>query len=656
VFFLFPLGVGEARVRIPVVAALIALICIGAFLPTWVFTDDPLNRERLGEAVGFWVKHPYLRIDDEFVRKTLGHTAVERLEQLRRDRQAELDAMKPAPEVLEQEQARLDALVAAAQARDTWLRRLSLVPARGLQQPGWLTAMFLHYGWLHLLGNLFFLWLAAPLLEDAWGRAFFAAVYLASGLAASGAHFLIEPESPATMAGASGAIAGLMGAFAVRFPFRRIAIAYFVYLFVIFRRGIWQWPAWFAAALWFADQAWDYFLGETGGVAVGAHLGGFAFGAVVALVMKVSGLDREMVTTDEGATDLSRRHVSKGVEAARAAMEERDFDKARALLEAELVTRPTDSDARLLLAGLELSTPGRTDVANKHFVRALLEACTASPIHGAELWLEHGTRFGAQALTPQQAQKLAQVVAASPDPNVAQSALKLFERAADAPGVMGQKAALEAARRLWSDARDANAARRVLETLLDQPALAEVLAAQARALLEQLPEKAPSSGLELDDRRPVAGSAQTFGASAEVEAPPPEDDPPAQVVEVRGVGGGALLLGSPTTEVELPLSAIEAVAVGVVPMGGAKVLLVELFSPLAPPLRLVSTTANLQAHRKAESPKALYRDFLLELLGHGATPLFDRAAVEAGQFPAFASLEAYEQTRTAARRRTRVVL
>ncbi|MDX2012303.1 MAG: rhomboid family intramembrane serine protease [Myxococcaceae bacterium] len=653
-FFLFPLGVGEARVRIPIVAGLIALVCVGAFLPTWVFTDDPLNRERLVDAVGFWSEHPYLTIDGDFVRKTLGRQAAERLEAMRTQHHAELEALKPAPDVLVKEQARLDQLVAAAQARDTWLRRFSLVPARGLAQPGWLTAMFLHYGWLHLLGNLFFLWLAAPLLEDAWGRAFFAAVYLASGLAASFAHFLIDPDSPGTMAGASGAIAGLMGAFAVRFPLRRIAIGYFIYFVVSFRRGIWHWPAWFAAALWFADQAWDYFLGETGGVAVGAHLGGFAFGAVVALAMKFSGLDRELVTTDEGATDLSKRHVSKGVEAARAAVEEREYDKAKALLEAELATHPTDSDARLMLAGLELSTPGRTDVANKHFVRALLEACTASPEHGAELWLEHGLRFGAQVLTPQQAQKLAQVVAASPDPNVAQSALKLYERAADAPGLVGQKAGLETARRLWSDVRDANATRRRLEHLLDQPTLPEVLANEARALLEQLPEKAPSSGLELDDRRP--GAAASFGAGPELEPPPPEDDPPAQVVEVRGVAEGQLTLGNTTTDVELPLSAIEAVSVGVVPMGGAKVLLVELFSPLAPPLRLVSTTANLQAFRKAESPKALYRDFLLELLGHGATPLFDRAVVEGGQFPAFASLEAYEQVRVAARRRTKVVL
>ncbi|MBL8923873.1 MAG: rhomboid family intramembrane serine protease [Myxococcaceae bacterium] len=634
--------------RIPVVAAAIALTCLGAFLVTWVFADDPLNREQLGHAVRYWGEHPWLELDRDFVRRTLGKPAAEKLDQLRREHEAELKRAAPPSDVLESQQAQLDRLVAGAMARETPLRRFSLVPERRFAQPGWLTAMFLHFGWLHLLGNLFFLWLAAPLLEDAWGRGIFAGVFLASGLTASLAHYAIDPSSTIPMAGASGAIAGLMGAFAVRFPTRRIAVAYFFWIFVAVRRGIWHWPAWFAATLWFADQAWDYLRGETGGVAVGAHLGGFAFGAVVSLVMKVAGLDRAFVTTDEGETDLRQRHVSKDVEAARALLEQRDFEKARTLLEAAVTAHPTDSDARMMLAGLELATPGRTESANKHFVRALVEACTASPIHGAELWHEHGLRFGTQVLTPQQAQKLAAVVAQAPEPAVAQSALKLYERAADAPGLPGQKAGLEAARRLLHEANDPNGARRMLQRLLDQPTLPEVLAAEARAMIEQLPAPVVS-GLEVSDWR---GASDYPAAAPESE----EDDPPAQVVEVRGLTAAELLLASTTSEVELPLAAIEAVAVGVVPMGTAKALLVELFSPLAPPLRLVSTTANLQAFRKADSPKALYRDFLLELLSHGATPLFDRAALEAGQFPAWPSLEAFEAARVRERRRTRVRL
>lgn len=650
VFFLLPLGVGEGRIRIPVVAGLIALLCVGAFLPTWVLADDPLNRDQLGQAVRYWGEHPWLELDRTFVRRTLGKQAVEKLDQLRREHEAELKRAAPPSDVLEVQQAELDRLVARAMARETPLRRFALVPERRFAQPGWLTAMFLHFGWLHLLGNLFFLWLAAPLLEDAWGRGIFAGVYLASGLTASLAHYLIDPSSTIPMAGASGAIAGLMGAFAVRFPTRRIAVGYFFWVVIAIRRGIWHWPAWFAALLWFADQAWDYLRGETGGVAVGAHLGGFAFGAVVSLAMKVAGLDRAFVTTDEGETDLRQRHVSKDVEAARAALEQRDVEQARTLLEAAVAAHPTDSDARMLLASLELATPGRTESANKHFVRALIEACTASPIHGAELWHEHGLRFGNQVLTPQQAQKLATVVAASPEPNVAQSALKLFERAADAPGLPGQRAGLEAARRLLRDANDPNGARRRLQHLLDQPTLPEVLAAEARAMMEELPPPV-ASGLELGWRdSPEGPNSQAVATASD------EDDPPAQVVEVRGLNASELVLATTTSELELPLAAIEAVAVGVVPMGTAKALLVELFSPLAPPLRLVSTTANLQAFRKADSPKALYRDFLLELLSRGATPLFDRTALEAGQFPAYPSLEAFEAARAKERQRTRVRL
>ena len=78
------------------------------------------------------------------------------------------------------EQRHLDSLVEGfeAEAESSLLRRLGLVPARGLLQPGWLTHMFLHFGWMHILGNLFFFYLVGPLLEDLWGRKFFADAHL----------------------------------------------------------------------------------------------------------------------------------------------------------------------------------------------------------------------------------------------------------------------------------------------------------------------------------------------------------------------------------------------------------------------------------------------------------------------------------------------
>jgi len=122
---------------------------------------------------------------------------------------------------------------------------------------------------------------------------------------------------------------------------------------------------------------------------------------------------------------------------------------------------------------------------------------------------------------------------------------------------------------------------------------------------------------------------------------------------VTALTADELLVHGTAGDFAVPLSAVDAVMAGVVPMGARKALVVELFSPVTPPLRLVSTTANLQAHRQAASPKELYRAFLLELLGAGATALFDRSKLEQGTFPVFDSLEAFEDARKDARRSTR---
>jgi len=90
--------------------------------------------------------------------------------------------------------------------------------------------MFLHFGWMHLLGNLFFFYLVGPLLEDLWGRRFFAGFYLIGGLTAGLAHFALDPRSAVLMAGASGAIASCMGAFTYRCASRRIRMWYLIFL------------------------------------------------------------------------------------------------------------------------------------------------------------------------------------------------------------------------------------------------------------------------------------------------------------------------------------------------------------------------------------------------------------------------------------------
>jgi membrane associated rhomboid family serine protease len=148
-----------------------------------------------------------------------------------------------------------------------------------------LTSMFLHGGWGHLFGNALFLWVFGNNVEDSMGRVRFLVFYLLCGLAAAGAHLLVDPASPVPTVGASGAISGVLGAYLVLYPRVRVNM---LFIFIIFFKVI-PLPAWAVLIWWFA---WQLISGlpqlmqvnpeVSGGVAVWAHVGGFVTG--VALV------------------------------------------------------------------------------------------------------------------------------------------------------------------------------------------------------------------------------------------------------------------------------------------------------------------------------------------------------------------------------------
>jgi membrane associated rhomboid family serine protease len=150
----------------------------------------------------------------------------------------------------------------------------------GLTWEATFTSMFLHGSWLHLIGNLWFLWLFGNNVEDSMGHGRFLLFYLITGLAAAGAHIFSEPASMIPIVGASGAISGAMGAYLVLYPRARIQTLFF---FLIFIRII-AVPAWFVLILWFALQLLSGYatpVGSTGGVAFWAHVGGFVAGVVL---------------------------------------------------------------------------------------------------------------------------------------------------------------------------------------------------------------------------------------------------------------------------------------------------------------------------------------------------------------------------------------
>ncbi len=144
------------------------------------------------------------------------------------------------------------------------------------------TSMFMHGGWLHLGGNMLFLWIFGNNVEDSMGRPRFIVFYLLGGLCALAAQVLADPSSTAPTVGASGAIAGVLGAYLVLYPRARVLTLVFIVFFVT----IIQVPAMLFLLIWIAEQALFVSLeltdptGASGGVAYFAHIGGFIFGAV----------------------------------------------------------------------------------------------------------------------------------------------------------------------------------------------------------------------------------------------------------------------------------------------------------------------------------------------------------------------------------------
>jgi membrane associated rhomboid family serine protease len=150
--------------------------------------------------------------------------------------------------------------------------------------PSWLTpltSMFMHGGWFHLIGNMWFLWLFGRNVEDVMGPARFTVFYLLAGLAAAGAQVLADPGSALPMVGASGAISGVMGAYVVLFPKVRVHVLIFLGIFVTTVTL----PAYMMLGYWFLLQVLggsvNALQATGGGVAFAAHVGGFLTGALL---------------------------------------------------------------------------------------------------------------------------------------------------------------------------------------------------------------------------------------------------------------------------------------------------------------------------------------------------------------------------------------
>lgn len=471
---LIPIGHEENTVRrLPWVNFAIIAMCVAAFAASGMGGPRPRSEQALREAfepaVDYYLSHPYLEPDEQFM-----NVALPELEQGKGE--ILLEAMKSAgqrppanSDALREEQDQLDRLVTRAMtALDAHpAMRWGLVPSRP-SVASWITHMFMHAGWLHLLGNLLILYLAGPYIEDVWGRPAFAAFYVLGGVVAALAFAAVHPDSSIPMIGASGAISAVMGAFLVRYARTRIR---FFYLVSFYLRGTFSAPAWVMLPLWLGQQLLLASLtsgsGDSGGVAYWAHVGGFVFGVAVAGGFRAADVEARWLAPAIDRKTTSSVVWNSAVERALDARSSGNADQAYRLLADHVAQHPADRDAALALWSVALET-GRAPEAASALVRAIQRELRAGE---ADLAIAHWEELAAHApqarVEPALRLRIAQAFAAQQRRDGAILALR--QAVADAGHALSASLALQIAR--TAESLDDALARTALEHALSTPDL-----------------------------------------------------------------------------------------------------------------------------------------------------------------------------------------
>lgn len=391
---LLPIGhEQDSTRRLPWVTFGVMIACAVAFVWTG-FGGSRTEWEALGaqkRAIDFWMERPYLSLDPGVDQAMHGMSTGEKREAFREGLRTAA-GQPPEEAALAAEQQELDRLCAealAGPAKDVF-GRWGLVPA-DFSAVTLFSHMFLHAGWLHLLGNLFILYLTGPFVEDVWGRPVYASFYLVSGAVAGLTFAIPHSQLAEPLVGASGAIAGVMGAFAVRYGSTRIQFFYALALGGV--RGTFWAPAWLVLGLWFGQQLLMTTLASTGagggGVAYLAHAGGFAFGVVVAMGFRKLEIEQRWLAPGiEAATNRVVVHNAE-VDAALSLAAEGRAEEAWGHLSAEVRKSPAHADAVLALWSLATSC-GRADEAAPGLARLIEEELRRGEVdlpldHWAEL-------------------------------------------------------------------------------------------------------------------------------------------------------------------------------------------------------------------------------------------------------------------------------
>lgn len=641
-FIFLPLGVDGAELdRLPRVSIGIAAVCVLAFFATWVIPSEPLGvgNADVNELAVQSLAHSELEVPPACAERFLSDGGRKLMAKLRAEAKKNDDPSVDVAKRQQQLQARCEELILRADSSS--MRRFALVPARGLVQPGWLTHMFLHFGWMHLLGNMLFFYVVGLLLEDAWGRPLFAGFYLVGGLVAAIAHFALEPSSQGVMAGASGAVAACMGAFCLRFSQRRVRVGYFIWFLRIWR-GTLPVPGWLWAGLWFGNEVLNFVLwGNDTGVAVMAHIGGFAFGFAGASLMRVTQLEERVVAPALAAAQ-GGWVADPRVAEAQAAMDRGDLEEARAGFMRVLSGQPDHTDALLALGRMDLED-GKQQPGLARVERALnLLAGRASP---EALWfaLEHlGALVPLERLRPATAWRVAQALEGEDAPPAAAPTTEaLYVVAGTGAGAVAVRALLRAAElRLAQHKHPERAAEYVARAKA-------LLTGDAAALAERAHTVEAEVTRALDERGRRGVEPGQPAPAIDAPAAPPHIIP----CRILSLSDKALSLESANGQRRtLSVTEVLAVAVGMLPIAGA---------PGAPPRQTVLTDLVVSWGGGAEGPVVLrvnvpglslpqlypglaQRDAFAKLISDlleysSATALPDSTSLKQGKYPRFAS-------------------
>ncbi len=675
---IIPIGHEESEVRRwPWVSFAIMALCLLALLATNGDANDPKWHEQtvtLEEAAQYWADHAYLDASPEVEAAYAGRFMPNQRSQAVASLRDSAQEWAPEdPDERAAEQAQLDELTARAKAgagvpADHPYKKWGFTPA----DPSFVTLithMFMHAGWIHLLSNMFLFFLAGPALEDRWGRPLFGAFFVMSGIA-SCLFFALMSKNPALpLVGASGAIAGVLGAFLVRFLRTKLRFAYFFFIGFRVIRGTFEAAAWVMLPLWFANELFSAWLadavGVQSGVAYWAHVGGFLFGAGAAFAVRSAGIEERFIhSAIEAKVTLARGNPV--VEEAQRLRAAGDVAGAFALLEAESRRKPADPDVAVAFwdAAVALQRP-ETAVAPlaqaiRRFsagdalptalgywteLKGLVPAALVDPASLLRFVpaLRHEKRFDEANRALRDAVSPANRGLTPPQ------ALRVFELARESDPV----AALAAARSALASAELPAPTRARLEQQL--AALERTAETTAPPAPERAPDSAPASAdrsLSLDlgpDETPTPGDVSVAGPELQtrwsdvkvVDAIPTALDD----------AGLALTLPGGRTS-HLACAKIQAIAVGSVGGLAAKpVIVVDLLmnhSELGDgPLRLVRLRSDrLDPRRLAAgaSPLDAFRAFLNALATHtNATLLPDPESFRGGAFARFADLASWQR-------------